>query len=59
MLILSRKPNEAVHIDDTVVVRVLRIKENAVLLGFEAPQEVRICREELKQPKSEEQSNAG
>ena len=47
MLILSRRPGESVMIGDDVTVTVLAIKGNQVRLGFAAPQDVAVHREEV------------
>jgi carbon storage regulator len=47
MLVLSRKPNEAVVVNDTVRVTVLGIKGDRVRLGIEAPRDVTIDRAEV------------
>jgi carbon storage regulator len=47
MLVLSRRIGEQVIINDDIVVTVVSIKGNQVRLGFTAPAEVSICREEL------------
>jgi carbon storage regulator len=47
MLILSRRPNESLHIGDDVVVTVLCIKGNQVQLGISAPKIVVVDREEV------------
>ncbi len=49
MLVLTRKFNEVIHIGDNVTVRVLRIRDNAVKLGIDAPRDIEILREELKE----------
>jgi carbon storage regulator len=48
MLVLSRRRDECVLIDGNIRVRVLDIRGNQVRLGFEAPEEIRIYREELE-----------
>ncbi len=48
MLVLSRKPSEAVQIDSTIQVVVVSISKGRVKLGFNAPDNVRILRSELK-----------
>jgi len=48
MLVLSRKTNESIMIDHNIKVVVLEIQGNKVRLGFEAPQDVPIHREELQ-----------
>lgn len=47
MLILARKPGEAIAIGDGIKVRVLEIKNGQVKLGVEAPTEVMVHREEI------------
>jgi carbon storage regulator len=47
MLILSRRPGESVKIGDEVTVKVLGIRGIQVRLGFEAPQDVAVHREEV------------
>lgn len=54
MLILTRRQGENIIIGKDVQVRVLSIKGNQVKLGFEAPKNIVIVREELiGQPKKE------
>ena len=47
MLILSRRPGESVKIGDEVTVKVLGIRGVQVRLGFEAPRDVAVHREEI------------
>jgi len=47
MLVLSRKLNEKIVIDGGIVVTVVKIDRNQVRLGIEAPDNVRIFREEI------------
>ena len=47
MLVLSRKLDEQIRIDERVTVTILRVKGNSVRIGIEAPKEVRIVRGEL------------
>ncbi len=47
MLVLSRKLNEEIRINENIVVRVIGIKGNQVRLGIVAPAEVPIVREEI------------
>jgi carbon storage regulator len=47
MLVLSRKQGEKIILGNGVTVTVVSIKGNAVRLGIEAPEDVRILREEL------------
>ncbi len=47
MLVLSRKLNDEILIDENVVVRVVKIKGNTVRIGISAPEDVSIMRGEL------------
>lgn len=47
MLILTRRPLEAVMIGDEVVVTVLAVKGNNVRIGIKAPKNVAVHREEI------------
>lgn len=51
MLVLSRKVNEVVFIGNDISVKILKVGDGDVVsLGFEAPKDVSIWREELTQP---------
>jgi carbon storage regulator len=50
MLVLSRKPDESVWIDDDIEVVVISMSQGKVKLGFRAPLERRIVRAELRAP---------
>jgi carbon storage regulator len=54
MLVLSRKPGEEVVIGDDVRVIVVEIRGNQVRLGFAAPRETPILRDELTRPPDED-----
>ena len=47
MLVLSRKPNESVFINENIVVTVLSIQGDKVRLGIEAPREMPVHRQEV------------
>lgn len=47
MLVLSRKTNERIMINDDVVVTVVEVRGDTVKLAFSAPKEVAIHREEV------------
>lgn len=49
MLVLSRKVGERILIGENIVVTVVRIAGGGVRLGIEAPLEMPVVREELKQ----------
>lgn len=47
MLVLSRKKNESIVVDDAIVITVVEIRGDKVRLGIEAPREVPIHRSEV------------
>jgi len=47
MLVLSRKPGEALRIGDEVEITVVEVKGDMVRLGIQAPREVQVWRKEL------------
>ncbi len=47
MLVLSRKKNESIVINDNIVVTVIEIRGGKVRLGFDAPKDVPIHRREV------------
>lgn len=47
MLVLSRKTDDEILINDDITIRVLKIKGNTVRLGISAPNDVNIMRGEL------------
>lgn len=47
MLVLSRKIDDEIIIDENITVRVLRVKGNTVRIGITAPGDVSIMRGEL------------
>ena len=49
MLILTRRIDEAIVISDDIVDRVLEISGERVKLGIDAPREVTILRQELRE----------
>jgi carbon storage regulator len=53
MLVLSRKNGETIHIGRGIEVKVLSINNHAVKLGFSAPPDVAIRRQEVP-PRREE-----
>lgn len=49
MLVLTRRKDEAIIIGDNIRVTVVEIRGDRVKLGFEAPGEVTVHREEIHQ----------
>lgn len=47
MLLLTRKPNQSIHIGDDIVVVIIDIKGGQVKLGVEAPKETKVWRNEI------------
>ncbi len=47
MLVLSRKKNESIVVNDAIVITVVEIRGDKVRLGIEAPREVPIHRSEV------------
>lgn len=47
VLILARKPGEAIAIGEGIKIRILEIKGGQVKIGIEAPAEVLVHREEI------------
>jgi carbon storage regulator len=47
MLVLSRKPGEALRIGDEVEITVVEVKGDMVRLGIQAPRSVQVWRKEL------------
>ena len=47
MLVLSRKLNEKIVIDGGIVVTVVKIEGGQVRLGIEAPNHIKVFREEI------------
>jgi carbon storage regulator len=58
MLVLSRKKNESIVIDDQIVVTVVEIRGDKVRLGIQAPKEVPVHRSEVHAAIQTEQAKA-
>lgn len=54
MLILSRRTNQSIVINDNIVVTVLEMSGDQVRLGIKAPREVTVHREEVQREILEE-----
>lgn len=59
MLVLSRKLNESVVIDEKVVVTILEIRGDKVRLGIEAPKNLKVHRQEVWAAIQREQGQNG
>lgn len=53
MLVLSRKQNQQIIVNDNIIITILRVRGNSVRIGIEAPGEVGIRRAELDISNSE------
>ncbi len=49
MLVLSRKPGEALRIGDDVEITIIEVKGDLVRIGIDAPRSVQIWRKEIWQ----------
>ena len=58
MLILTRRVGETLVIGDEITCTVLGIKGNQVRLGIQAPKDVRVDREEIRERIKREQGTA-
>ena len=47
MLVLTRKVGERIHIGENIVVTVVRLQNDKVRIGIEAPADVNVHREEV------------
>ena len=47
MLVLTRKPDEGIVIDNGIKITVVEIRGNRIKLGIDAPKEIPIKRKEL------------
>lgn len=58
MLILTRKKNESIIINDNIEVKILGIEDGKVSIGIEAPKDIDIFRKELYKSIEEENIKA-
>ena len=47
MLVLTRKKDESIRIGDDIVIKVIRTGKGHIKIGVDAPQHIRVVREEL------------
>mgnify|MGYP006302467085 CR=1 FL=1 len=59
MLVLTRKKNEKIIIDDNIEITVVHAGNGKVQLGIDAPQDIEIYREEVYREIEEENIEAG
>ena len=59
MLVLSRKKNESIIIDDKIVITVVEIRGDKVRLGINAPRDVPVHRSEVYELLKKQQAEAG
>ena len=58
MLVLSRKPGEALRVGEEVEITVVEVKGDMVRLGIQAPRDVQVWRRELWEAIVEENKKA-
>ncbi len=58
MLVLSRKESEKIILGGDIVLTIVRLSNDRVRLGIEAPPEMLILREELEQENARNARNA-
>ena len=47
MLVLARKLDESIVVDDNIIIKVISVEKGVVKLGIDAPREISIIRSEL------------
>lgn len=58
MLILTRKKDESLVIDNNIVIKIIEITDSSVRLGIEAPKAIEIHRKEIYDKIQEENKEA-
>ena len=58
MLILMRRPGEAIHIGQNIVVTLISLERNRARIGIEAPRDIIVDREEVVEKKRIENESA-
>jgi carbon storage regulator len=54
MLVLMRRPGEAIHIGPDIVITLVALERNRARIGIDAPRDVTVDREEIALRKREE-----
>lgn len=58
MLVLTRKPNQAIQIGDDIEIKILSIEGEQIKIGIEAPRNIEIHRKEIYLSIQEENNKA-
>ncbi|UDQ97487.1 carbon storage regulator CsrA [Lentisphaerota bacterium WC36G] len=58
MLILTRKLDESIIIDNNIEIKILKVQSGAVQIGVKAPKDIEIYRQEVFEQICEENSKA-
>ncbi|TWT67455.1 carbon storage regulator CsrA [Allorhodopirellula solitaria] len=58
MLVLTRKLNEKIKIGDDVTITIIKLRNNQIRIGIEAPRDVRVLRAELEHAVRSDESDA-
>jgi len=58
MLILNRKINESIIIDDRIEIKILEIVDGKIKIGIVAPKEISVLRKEIYEEIKEENTQA-
>ena len=58
MLVLTRKLNEKIRVGDDIIVTIIQIDKGSVKIGFEAPENVAIYRDEVYEKIKNEERGA-
>lgn len=56
MLVLSRKKNESIIINNDIIVTVVQVQGDKVRLGIEAPKDIPVHRQEIQEKVNNEKS---
>jgi len=56
MLIITRKPGQRIMLGDDVTIEVISVSGSSVRLGIDAPRSVRVFREEIWSPGTDQEA---